>query len=231
MFSYIIPFHSNDYLKIAKTLKSIRDNKEKFGIHQVLLCHNGKLTFDWNEITPHLWDEVQWVHTDEKGYGAGCKMGIPLANQKYVVLTGSDLPFSFTDIESFLKNKNPLAIGSKLHPQSEIAKYELKRKLSTYLFWLLRKTLLPVQTPKDSQGTVFLETELAKKILPQCVSNDYLLALEIISWCQKEGVNPVELPIQLENHDKESSVSLWKDGTKMLKGVYALSKRLRNENK
>ncbi len=229
VFSYIIPFYSDDYMRLPNTLKSIYDNRKKYKIEQVLLCHNGKLSFDKSELTSYFWKGVQWVHTDERGCGAGCKIGIPFAHQKYTVLSASDLPFGFTDIESFLKSESPLALGSKAHPQSDIGQWEWRRKLYTYLFRQWRRAFLPFQTPRDSQGTVFLETALAQKIVHRCVFNNYLFSLEIISWCQKEGIDPIELPVRLENHKDKSSVSLWMDGLQMAKGVYTLAQRLKRE--
>ena len=170
MLSYIIPFHK-DFEKIFTTIKHLEKKKTEYNIKEILLCHNGHplADSDLNKIENFIKEkpDVHLLHTSEVGIGAGYKLGIENASQEISVLSASDLPFGFTDIESFFKEiTQPLfAVGSKGHPSSQIEGYGLKRRVASYGLWILRRILLTPNTPRDSQGSLIIRTDLAQNLL------------------------------------------------------------------
>ncbi|PIS11248.1 MAG: hypothetical protein COT73_04980 [Bdellovibrio sp. CG10_big_fil_rev_8_21_14_0_10_47_8] len=233
MYALILPFHS-DVERLDKTLALLQEQGRTWQIEQVLLCHNGPM---WSEekrqqITQKMPAGVELYHTDDKGIGAGYKLGIKNAKSPYCVLSASDLPFGFTDIQSLEKifsqsgQRPELAIGSKAHPASRIAGYGLKRRVVSMGFWFLRALMLGWKTPKDSQGTILIQTELAQKMIRWSEYDNYFFSVELISLAQKAGAKAVELPVVLENHEGESSVSLLGDSLKLAKALWTFSRRL-----
>lgn len=236
MYSLVLPFHS-DFQRLERTLELLKHQAEKNKIKQILLCHNGpKLNFNTEEkIKEKLIPKSFLVHTDAKGVGAGYKLGIINADQKYTVLSASDLPFGFTDINSFeeFKNKNDdlirMAIGSKAHSKSRIPGYGLKRRCASAGFWMFRALMLGWDTPRDSQGSLIIETQLAKDLIRKSEYDNYFFSVELITLAQRTGVKVVELPVVLENHEGESSVSVLQDSVKLAKNLYDFSRRLKRE--
>ena len=236
MITLILPFHS-DIGRLKATLDVLKEKMQSYNIKEILLCHNGKPLMDEQKslIETYLIDGAKLLHTDAKGIGAGYKLGINNADQPLCVLSASDLPFGFTDIESLnkLASRPRLAIGSKAHPKSRIAGYGIKRKVVSFGFWTLRAFLLSPKTPKDSQGTILIETALAKELIKKSIYDNYFFSVELITLAQLEGVTPVELPVDLENHEGESSVSVVADGWSLAKNLVSFSKRvkrMRREN-
>ncbi len=235
MFSLVVPFHS-DVEKLSTTLGLLRESGPAQGIREILLCHTGSVLDPptRSAIEARTWEGVRLLSTPTKGIGAGYKLGIRAAREEFLVLSASDLPFGFSDVEAFRawarEHGRPpdVAIGSKAHPRSRLASYGLQRRLASRAFWLLRALLLGRETPKDSQGSVLARTQIARSLLPELVFDNYLFSLEFVTLAQRRGHPVVELPIEISHHEGgASSVSLLRDGTRMAIDLVQLSRRLR----
>lgn len=235
MFTLVVPFHS-DVAKLAGTLELVRRDGAAQGIGEILLCHNGSVldAVTRDAVEARTFPGVRLLTTPTRGIGAGYKLGIAGASQEFVVLSASDLPFGFTDLESFRSFEREhgrppeVAIGSKAHPRSRLSReYGLRRRLASRAFWLLRALVLGRQTPGDSQGTILVRTALAKSLLPELAFDNYLFSLELVTLAQRRGHRVVELPIEISHHEGgASSVSLLRDGARMAIDLFDLSKRL-----
>lgn len=232
MFSLILPFHS-DYDRLAASLKRLDAEGENYKIREVLLCHNGPPMSQEqrDSVQKLLIPSARLLHTDRPGLGAGYKLGIQNAKQPYCVLSASDIPFGFSDIESFLKSSQmpQMALGSKAHKDSQITGYGISRRIFSQSFWLLRALFLGFQTPRDSQGTILVQRELALQLLPFCHYDDYFFTVEFITLAQQQSVEVVELSVTLENHGESSSVSPLRDGWKMIRHLTEFSTRIKRE--
>ena len=89
----------------------------------------------------------------------------------------------------------------------------------------MRQTVLGKETPKDSQGSLILETMLARKLAEASDFENYMFSLDIATQALDQGVSVVELPIYLKNHTGPSSVSVIKDGYKMVWDLFKMSKQ------
>ena len=236
MFSLVVPFHS-DVEKLSGTLALLRESATAHGIREILLCHNGSV-FDpatRSAIEARTWEGVRLLSTPTKGIGAGYKLGIGAAREEFLVLSASDLPFGFSDVEAFRayarEHGRPpdVAVGSKAHPRSRLsASYGLRRRLASRAFWLLRALVLGRETPKDSQGSILVRTQIARALLPDLAFDNYLFSLELVTLAQRRGHPVVELPIEISHHEGgASSVSLLRDGARMAIDLVQLSRRLR----
>ena len=228
---YIIPFHS-DYKRVQKTLVELNEAKKIYPIKNIYLCHNGENNDNFNLLKSeiNLTSGVTLLHTDGVGIGAGYKLGIQNAVSSHIVLSASDLPFKFTDLKAYIEHDDlsVLGIGSKAHSKSKLVGRSKVRSLATYCFYLARRLALGSATPKDSQGTIIVSTDLAKKLLKYECSDSYLFSLEFITYSNCcEGVSVVELPIELEEEPIGSSVKIIKHSIEMFKGIFALRNKLR----
>jgi hypothetical protein len=177
----------------------------------------------WNVAKARL------LHTDFKGLGAGYKLGIKNATQEFVVLSHSDIPFGWSDVENFLKLKdsNDFVLGSKAHPLSKAMDRPKNRLMATTIFKILRKIILGFKFPGDSQGTLIIRSEIAKKIISECSHDDYLISLELVTHHMKSGGLYVEVPVILHEEIGPSNVRVFKDGIKMVWGMLKLAIKIR----
>ena len=231
MFSLALPFHS-DYERILRVFKGPLADISKLPIKEILLCHNGLNLTSFDKVAEDNLN-VKLLHTPKKGLGAAFKLAIENASGEYILMSASDLPFGFSDIESFLEIKErtgafpEVAVGSKFHPKSNIAGYPFLRILFSRVFYLLRIVLLSSSSPRDSQGSLFCSMPLARKIIGSVESDDYFFSLEFLTLASRNGAKIVELPITFTDLDRGSSVSPVKDGYRMFKKLLALRKRIK----
>ncbi len=239
MFSLVVPFHS-DVGRLGETIRLIKCEASAWHVEETLLCHNGGPLSDAarRQIEELITPGMSLLHTDSRGIGAGYRLGIENARAQRVVLSASDLPFHFSDIESLLRvaPAGPMprvAIGSKLHPQSDIGAYGIKRRAFSYAFFAYRRLLFGAGTPRDTQGTILIETELARQLLPRVTSDDFRFSLELVVQAIRAGVRPVEVPVKFvpNESDDVSSVSAVRDGWRMLRESWRLRSEMRNEGR
>jgi dolichyl-phosphate beta-glucosyltransferase len=233
MFSYIVPFH-RDFFRLETTLPALLAAQSKYPIKEILLCHNGPpLSKDQLEqIKSWAPSPVRLLHTDLQGLGPAYRMGIYEAISDYVILTASDLPFGFTDLEAFMKMdfKPEFALGSKAHPLSRCGHRNGIRRLATAGFRILRKALLGRKSPDDSQGTHILKKELALKLAPLCAFENYLFQLELTAVQIAEGGHCIELPVTLSPEIYPTNIHIWKDSWNMFLGICKMAWRFRRKN-
>lgn len=235
MYTLVLPFH-RDFTSIGTTVRRAREEGGAHGIREVLLAHNGSpLPAEVQAkvdalVAPREGDmpEVRFLDTRNQGIGAGYKLGIREAREEFVILSADDLPFGWSDVLAFERVGRPeFAIGSKAHSDSKLAGVTKIRRLSSLTFLTLRRLLLGWSTPGDSQGSVILRTSLAKSLLPDLVYDHYLCSLELATLHLEGGGKVVEVPIIVDHHPHESSVSVVKDGWRMAKELVALRRRIK----
>lgn len=230
MFSLVVPFH-RDVTRLERVFAA-HDEARRYGISEILFCHNGPPldAATVEQLQRGLPPDARFLHVDERGIGAGYRLGIEHARAPWTILSASDLPFGFSDVRAFveLSPRSTVAIGSKAHRDSKLPGWSATRRAAGFAFYLLRRVLLGRATPGDSQGTIIIETELARRLLPEVESNDYFFSLEILTLAAEQGFVPIELPVQLEDTGGSSSVSLVRDSIALARKTWSLRRRLRS---
>ena len=232
--SYVVPFHS-DVDRLSRTIDTLRANRTSRRIGEVLLCHNGRpLPANGLDTLSRRLDPgfERLLHTDDAGIGAGYRLGIASADCAHLVLSASDLPFGFSDLDAFVREQGrtpepiPLAIGSKGHRDSRAGGRPLARKSASIAFYALRRALLGPLTPLDSQGTYLGRREVIASLAEECPANDYLFSLELATACTRRyGRRILELPVTLEQEAGPSSVSLLREAPTLLAGMLRIRRR------
>lgn len=222
MFSLIIPFHQ-DTKRLADTIQIVAAYRECFFVKEVFLCHNGpwldaQVESTWRARLP---EGFSILHTEEVGIGAGYKIGIMAATQPWLVLSASDLPFGFSDIEAFLQipeaSRSRAYVGSKLHPGSDLSGYSGARLLFSRLLHCVRLLLGLVEFPRDTQGTLLVRNSWAKEALPG-LPHDFRFSLLCVAALirRKHGVQDLPVKYRPPLESTSSSVSVFRDGLLLL---------------
>lgn len=228
--SYVVPVH-NDELTVAAVVRAI---VARLGGHpgsEVLLVENGSTDGSLaavKELASTLSADRVKVFAGEssKGLGNAWREGIRLTTGDLVVLTASDLPFGFSDLDEALALTSlpPLVLGSKAHPGSAV-EVDRVRQIMSASFRLVRGLLLGLWQG-DTQGTLLVNGSLVRRLLPELQSSDYLIGTEIVAHAVKAGVTPIEVAVCYRRQDRRSTVSPAADSLRMLIGVARLRWRL-----
>lgn len=230
--SYVVPAH-NEARVLEGTVQRVVDRlSANHSGSQVIVVENGS-----TDATAAVAQRLAADLTDKsveviaarsgKGFGNAYREGLRHATGEVVVFTAADLPFGFSDLEAYLARepRPPVAIGSKAHPESNIEIGALRRFMS-WAFSVLRRIVLQMKV-KDSQGTILMEGDLARELLPDLISSDYLVSTEMIARASAQGVEAIELPIEYVDLRKDSKVEPLRDGWRMFRGLLRLRKSLK----
>lgn len=231
--SIVVPFHRTSG-NLQNSLKTVLSSKFTEYISEIILCHNGPYLDEIQKAKEAIKEfaSVSVLHTDSPGLGEGCRIGIAQASATHILITGIDFPFGTTDLANWTslieKDQNyDIVIGSKLHPETVITGRSFLRSLSTTVFNLLKRILIPIRLPLDTQGTVFINTAFAKKASALCSEPGFFFTTELITHSIKHGATFTEVPVTYITDETRSSVSPVKDGLIFLKSLIKLRKSLR----
>lgn len=235
-FYYLIAAY-NEELVLDRTVRELEPLIKRFPGSEVFLLVNGSNDKTW-DVAKRLSEEFPaWVKSyqnDEKGMGVAYRRGLrelqkrKIGSDSWVVLTASDLPFGFSDLESFLQlgdqswQEHLLYIGSKSHPKSQ-ANRNWKRRLGSLIFEIARAVILRIKT-KDTQGTLFLRGDQVS-VVERLRSDDYFITVEIVYFSENSG-KVSEMPVVLRPEIRSSKISILKDGYKSLRQLIKFRQRL-----
>lgn len=166
----------------------------------------------------------------QAGLGYAFDRGLSLAIDAYppdtwFVLNAADLPFEYSDLRSFRASPVDarMFIGSKAHPQSVIGWRGL-RGLGSIAYRLTRQIIGGMVT-RDSQGSIFLRSDLARLIVPEVRARDFFYTTELVCIAERIGERVVELPVTLAEERRPSSVRLLRNAAHMVRQLVELRRR------
>jgi dolichyl-phosphate beta-glucosyltransferase len=229
--AYVLPAH-NEERALPEFVPPLAERLKKLPGSEIIIVENGSSDAT-RAVSEQLArecsnDDVRVrVETSAKGYGNAVRRGIELADAERIMLTAADLPFGFSDLDAALALDPlpPVVIGSKAHEQSKVV-VSLQRRVMSKTFWALRKVLLHVDVG-DSQGTILIERELARALLPELRSGAYFFSTELIVLASRDGAHVVEVPVDYSNPRPDSKVRPVHDSVQVLKDMWTLRARLK----
>ena len=80
---------------------------------------------------------------------------------------------------------------------------------------------------RDSQGTILVERELARRVRPHLEAGGFFFSTELIALATRMGARPVELPVDYRQFREGSTVRPVQDGLAMARALFSLRPRLR----
>jgi dolichyl-phosphate beta-glucosyltransferase len=238
--SWVLPVH-NDEMTIAANVARLAGHTKQFGGSEILLVENGSRDASWEEcrkLDGELEGGVRVRAFREPNAGIGFAYARGLAEletlhgpdtERWAVLTGSDLPWGFTDLDSALplmkSGRAPVLIGSKAHPESR-AFGGYKRFAMSMAFRVLRRLLVGMKTG-DSQGSFFVRLDVAVSLAHRIVSRDFFYTTELVWFAEPLPDGVVEVPATIEPSQLVGTTTVrpLKHGTAMLKQLIELRKR------
>jgi glycosyltransferase involved in cell wall biosynthesis len=229
--SYLVPVYNEEQI-LPETARRIAERLADFPGSELIMVENGS-TDSSPELVEKLAAEltneavrVVAAHSD-KGYGNAMRHGIDLAQGDLLVITAADLPFGFSDLAAALEHAAlpALMIGSKAHPQSLVA-IPWKRRMMSEAFRWLRYAVVGLRV-RDSQGTILIERQLARRVRPHLEAGGFFFSTELIALATRLGARPVELPVDYRHFRQGSTVRPMQDGLAMARALFSLRPRLR----
>ena len=171
-----------------------------------------------------LFPQIIYTHNTERlGKGEAQRRAIQLHPNNTILLMDADLA---TDLNSLpqmlwtLKAKGGLIIGNRTHPNSHTYR-STKRRITSWTYNTLVRLLFH-DGIKDHQCGFKLLTPTVAAIAETCTSKNYIWDTELITKTKNAGIPITEVPVTWHEQKKQSTVNLWRDGTRMLKELLHL---------
>ena len=240
--SYVLPVHNDEGRLGANVARLVEHLRERgFEGAEILLVENGSADRSWSvcEELAGTRDGVPVLAYREPSAGIGFAYARALAEletrhgpdrARWAVLTGSDLPWGFSDLESAKplldSGKAPVVIGSKAHPDSVAFRGRMRQGMS-FGFRVLRRVIAGMRTG-DSQGSIFLRLDVALPLARRIESRDFFYTTELVYYAEALPDGVVEVPAVIEASQLvrgATSVRAFSDSRAMLLQLIALRRR------
>lgn len=237
MLSYVLPVHDDEGV-LAPNVGVLVDRLAQRVGSEVLLVENGSRDGSW-EVAQGLGGAPRGVRVvplreERAGLGYAYARGLSElvtrhgpSKTRWAVLTGTDLPFAFTDLDAALPllegGASRAVAGSKAHPKSE-AWAGSRRFVMSVTYRLARRLALGMSL-RDSQGSFFLRLDLVAEIAPHVAARDFFYTTELAYLVESAGERIAEVPVILEAHQRTpttSTVRPFRDASRMLKQLVEL---------
>lgn len=239
--SFVLPVHNNEDI-VEPNVEMLAARLEAGGhtTSDIILVENGSRDQSWAASeraagSRHGTDVV--AHREaQAGLGYAYARGIEAAlarhgpsTSRWAVLTATDLPFAFTDLDGALPHmeRGVRAIaGSKAHRESR-AWAGRQRFVMSIVYRNTRRAILGMKIG-DSQGSFFVRLDLLARTAPHVRSRDFFYTTELAYLIEREGERFTEVPVVLEAHQlvaANSSVRPLKHASRMLRQLVELRTR------
>ncbi|NRD48594.1 glycosyltransferase family 2 protein [Corallococcus sp. AB004] len=219
--SVVIPVYNEESI-IAQAAEELRQGLDARGLdYEIIFAENGS-----RDATPRLLEELcaknprlRWFHSETPNYGVALKAGILKAQGTYVVcdeIDLCDLTFYDAALPRLERGEADMVVGSKAAKGASDQR-PLIRRAATRVHNKLLRVALGFQGT-DTHGLKAFRREALLPVIQKCVVDMDVFASEFVIRAWREGLNVMEIPIQL--HEKrQPSIHLFKRVPNVLKNV------------
>lgn len=139
---------------------------------------------------------VVLIHSSP-GLGEALRVGVLASRGRRLLLSADDLPFGFTDLLEFrrLPGSTVVAVGSKAHPDSVVARSRL-RTIQSRIFRFLRSSLLQSRVG-DSQGTLWVDGAWGREFALASREDGLMWTTELVLASEQQHHEVAEVPVTL----------------------------------
>ncbi|CAM4296470.1 glycosyltransferase family 2 protein [Corallococcus sp. ZKHCc1 1396] len=219
--SVVIPVYNEESI-IAQAAEELRQGLDARGLdYEIIFAENGS-----RDSTPALLEELcaknprlRWFHSETPNYGVALKAGILKARGAYVVcdeIDLCDLTFYDAALPRLERGEADMVVGSKAAKGASDQR-PLVRRAATRVHNKLLRVALGFQGT-DTHGLKAFRREALLPVIQKCVVDMDVFASEFVIRAWREGLNVMEIPIQL--HEKrQPSIHLFRRVPNVLKNV------------
>jgi len=234
--SIIIPAF-NESKKIGRDIKSAEDFIKKNNFHgEILVVDDGSKDDTAGaakavEISPQIPLRVI-RYEPHRGKGYAVRTGMKSAKGDYIVFADSGLcvPYNYvlTGLKILESEDFDIAHGSRKLKESKIIRRQpLVRRIIPKVFrWIFIHWLnVPSELTDTQCGFKVYKGDVARKLYEQCVTDGFLLDIEIILRAQKQGYRIKEFPVEW-TADPDSRLSVIKNSFGVLRELIKIKRSL-----
>lgn len=222
--SVVIPVYNEESIVETAALELAKGLEARGIDYEIILAENGS-----KDRTPEILERLcqahprlRWFHNDTPNYGSALKRGIFEAKGELVVcdeIDLCDLKFYDAALPRLEAREADLVVGSKA-ARGASDRRPLVRRVATRAHNKLLRVTLGFQGT-DTHGLKAFRRESLLPTIQKCVVDMDVFASEFVVRAWRDGLNVVEIPIQLEEK-RQPSIHLFRRVPNVLKNVARL---------
>lgn len=229
--SVVIPMYQ-EARRIADTLDdTVRTAREREGTTEILLVDDGCTDNTIEVVSPWVErDEVRLVrHERNQGKGAGVLTGLRESTGDWVLVMDADNSARLGEVVKLSDRANAvnaaMVIGSRAAKGADV-EARATRAVSGLVFRLALKAI-GMSLALDTQcGFKLYRRDAADMLVLNAQEQGFAFDIEHIAMTRRAGFTVEEVGIRWEHRDG-GTISVWRDGPRMLADAWRIRKRLR----
>lgn len=237
MLSLVMPAYNegthiyDNLLRTSRTLAVFASN------YEIIIVDDGSTDNTCSEARHAASDDehIKVIsYTPNKGKGGAIREGVMQTSGEYIGFCDSDLDLDPAQLRGFLyeleEQDADIAIGSKLHPDSQLD-YPKIRRVMSYGYYVLLKLLFHLNTHDTQTGLKLFRGDTIRPIIKHITTDGYAFDIEILATAAKKHKKIIELPVEVvftRDQDDSGSRIRIRDIFRMILDTFAIHKRLRH---
>ncbi len=213
MISIIMPAH-NEAKNIVHSIDETVTTLEDYGLEfEIIVIDDGSTdgTYEKASSLVNKYRTVRVVRCDKNmGKGYAIKYGFSFTQGDLTLFldADSDLPSSQINVflDSMIRTKADIVIGSRRHPMSEVH-FPLTRRILSIGYSLLIKILFNLSVSDTQVGIKLFRRKVLQQVFPKVLAKRYAFDVENLAIAIKLGYRIVEVPVVL-NYNHSSNINL-----------------------
>jgi len=195
---------------------------------RIVIVDNGSTdsTLDKAKGLSSLYPEVIFMHLDQPGRGHALREAWSKSPADIVSYMDVDLSTDLSDFPLLINAVDTdgydMAIGSRHLPRSRV-KRSFKRRLLSWGYNLLVRTMLKTAFHDAQCGFKALRRDMADKLIPQAKDQGWLFDTELIILAKRQGYRIKEIPVTW-TEDVSSTVEILPTVVEAMKFIVRLRK-------
>lgn len=186
---------------LLETSKIISDFSSSY---RLIAVNDGSSDNTYEQIkkASELDSHISYVTYDKnQGKGAAISFGVKYSNAEYIAFLDSDMELNPIMLKDFLENliskDADIAIGSKLHPDSEL-EYPAIRRFLSMGYYIFLKMLFRLKLRDTQTGIKLFKADVIKPICENLSTHGFAFDIEILAKATRKGCKIIEMPIKLQ---------------------------------
>jgi dolichyl-phosphate beta-glucosyltransferase len=213
--SVVIPVY-NEQAVIHTTLSEVKMYLDTLDLnYELIVVSDGSTDNTTQEVRKHA-DVILIDNKLNKGKGAAVNIGVIRSTKEYILFMDADHAVDIKNLLNFLPHceTNDIVIASKYIKTD--SQYPFHRKVIGKVFSEIR-TIVTGLKLKDTQcGFKIYSKDVAKKLFAQSKINGWCFDVEILMLAKIQGMQVIEVAVDVKNSDRVSRINVFSSGTQML---------------
>ncbi|MBQ8412748.1 MAG: glycosyltransferase family 2 protein [Lachnospiraceae bacterium] len=199
----VMPAYNEEVAIRDNLLEASRIISQFVSSYRIIAVNDGSKDNTHNEIVEaaNQDNHISYIsYSPNRGKGGAIAFGVEYAQAKYIAFLDSDLELSPSMLKDFMRElvakDADVAIGSKLHPDSQL-EYPAIRRFLSMGYYIFLKILFRLKLKDTQTGIKLFKGDLIKPICASLTTSGFAFDIEILAKISKLGYKIIEMPIKL----------------------------------